>query len=393
MKRFLHIINLGGSAMNFIGDQFSYMHKYGDYEMHLICTPCDNIDEFVKLQGIHYYPVIIERQIRIWKDIVALWKIFRYIRKNNIDIIVGHQAKGTLLAMTAGWLARVPHKVVIAHGFLADTMQGTKKRIVVFENRIVSRLAQKIICVSPSLAIRRREEKIDKPNKQVVLGKGTCNGVDTIEKFNPQHIRNDVQKALKKNYGISKEDIVIGFVGRLVRDKGIVELVTAFQQLLKSFQEKSLKLLVIGKIEKRDGIPSSIIDYLRESPNVLFSGTVPYQDIPYYYSLMDMLILPSYREGFGMVVLEASAMEVPVIVSRSTGCVDSIIDNHTGIYCDITPQSIVSAIERLFNCEYACQLGKNGRRWVSENFEHVIVRQKYLDFYNQFFMKENAENM
>ena len=371
--------------MNFIGDQLSYMNKYGDYEMHLICSPCDGIDEFVKDQGVKYFPIVLDRQIRIGKDLVALWKIYRYMRKKHIDIVVGHQAKGTLLAMTAGWLARVPHRVVVAHGMLADTMHGIKKWFFITESRFVSSHAHKIICVSPSLAIRRCEEGIDKPEKQVVIGNGTCNGVDTLKKFNPKMIDIESQKALKLLYGINDSDVVIGFVGRLVRDKGVVELVAAFKQLKELHSNKSIKLLIIGALEKRDSIPASTIDFLKNSSDVIFTGVVPHHDIAKYYSLMSMLILPSYREGFGMVTIEASAMEVPVIVSRSTGCIDSIIDGQTGLYCDITPESIASAVVRLFDNEYAHCLGQQGRKWVVENFEHAIVRENYLNFYNQVF--------
>lgn len=387
MKQFLHIINLGSSAMNFIGDQFSYMNHQGNFEMHLICTPCDGIEEFVKEQRVHYFPLTIERQIRILKDIRALWKIYRYIRRNHIDIIVGHQAKGTLLAMTAGWLARIPHRVILVHGMLTDTMVGNKKRIFISESKILSRIAHKIVCVSPSVARRRIEQHIDKKEKQVILGKGTCNGIDTIHCFNPNNISTIVIKDLKEQYGINKNDIVIGFVGRIVRDKGIIELSEAFQKISKSHPELHFKLFIIGPIEKRNTVPDETLGFLKSTSSVIFSGHIPHQNIQKYYSLMDMLILPSYREGFPTVVLEASAMEIPVIVSRSTGCIDSIVEGKTGIYCDIEPSSIANSIEKLLDKEYAKLLGKQGRQWVIENFEHTTVRQYYYTFYEELLRK------
>ncbi len=140
---------------------------------------------------------------------------------------------------------------------------------------------------------------------------------------------------------------------------------------------------MIGYPEKRDALPDETLDFLKSSDHVVFTGKVNYSEIQNYYSVMDAFILPSYREGFPTVALEASAMELPMIVSRSTGCIDSIIENETGVYCDIRPESIAGAIEGFFDKEKAHRYGEAGRRFVLEHFEHTIVKENMLAFVNK----------
>lgn len=382
-KKVLEVITLAGSAEAFIGDQFSFFQKEGDYEMHLICSPNEKINAFVEKQGIKYCPVEISRTFSLKADIKALFAIRKYIKENNIDIIVAHYfPKACFLTILASLFLGVKHKVILAHGVLHDTMHGWIRKAVIWEQKWDVWHADKVVCVSPSVAKRRREDCIEKEEKQVILGGGSCNGVDAINKFNPSKISNEDIAILKNKYNLNENTFVIGFSGRLVRDKGINELVDAFKSLIDIHKERQIKLLVIGEPEVRDGLPQDTITFLKTSKDIVFTGPIPYEEIQKYYLLMDMLILPSYREGFPTVVLEAGAMGIPVAVSKSTGCIDSIKENETGIYIDINCDSIRIGIEKYLDNEFCTKIGKQAREYIVNNYDQKIIRKYMLEVLN-----------
>lgn len=380
MKKVLSVITLDISAECFIGDQLAFFQSQGDFECHLICSPSLRLDEFAQKQGITLFPVLIERRPSIWKDIKAFFAILNYMRKNRFDVLIAHSfPKACLLSMTAGYLAAIPHRIELAHGALQEGLKGIMRRFVILSERHNSRLAEIVICVSESVARRRRNDGIDKPSKQILLSKGTSNGIDTVGKFNPHSVASGVVDELKGKLGLEKPSFVIGYIGRLVRDKGIVELIDGFVKLREMRPDQTIKLLIVGNPERRDALPEETLDFIDNCPDIVFSGPIPYDIIQIYYLLMDVFILPSYREGFPTVVLEASAMERPVITTRKTGCVDSIVEGKTGVYTELDSDSIANSLQAFLDPEYAKTIGKNGRKWVVENFDHAIVREAMFD--------------
>ena len=382
-KRVLEIITLPSSAEAFIGDQFSYFQQEGNYEMHLICSDGDGLAEFAQRQKIKYQPVEISRQLAPWKDIKAVFRIARYIRKNHIDLIVAHYfPKASLITTLANLLAGNRTKVMIAHGVLHDTMHGMVRKLVIWEQKFDVFFAKKVVCVSPSVARRRREDGIEKEDKQVILGGGSCNGVDALVKFNPENVSAEELGLFRMQFGLKKSDFVVGFSGRLVHDKGIAELSQAFMLLKQRHPWKSIKLLIIGEPERRDSVPREVMNVLYSSNDVVFTGRIPYSEIQKYYLLMNVLVLPSYREGFPTVVLEAGSMGVPVVVSKATGCVDSIKEGVTGLFTEIQPEAIAENVARFLDTNYAEEIGKNARQYVVENYDQHIIRQYMLDLLN-----------
>ncbi len=371
-RKVLVVINLFSSAENFVGGQFGYLQENG-YEMHLICSPDKGIDAFAHRQGIRYRAIPLNRQLTPWQDLKSLVSICRYIRHNKIDTVIGHQVKGRLLATLASFITRVPHVVIFAHGAIFETATGLKKRLLIAESRLESALSDKVVCVSGYIRDLRKNLKIDRPDKQFILGAGTCGGIDTTHRFNPDLVAPDTIDRLKAGYGIAPDDFVIGFVGRLVRDKGVIELIEAFKILKKRCPRRSLKLMVVGSPEKRDGLPQATLDFLQNADDVIYTGHVPHNDMGLQYLCMDCLILPSYREGFGFCNIEAQAMGVPVLTTHITGCRDSIIDRSTGLYIDLAPEDIAKKIELLFDENFRMELGRKGKQWVRENFDHTKV--------------------
>ena len=381
MRQVLEVINLAVNAQNFIGDQFSYLQEHGDYQMHLICSPGYDIEDFAKQQRIKLKTIQINRQITPWADIKAFFKICNYIKKNKIDIIIGHQAKGVLLAMASGWIMRVPIRIIFGHGILTETMGGGfKKWLIGIEGRFCSSVATNVICVSNFVKDYGNSRF---KYKKVLLGYGSCTGIDTTNKFNPGNINQEKIQALRNEFGFASDDFVVGYSGRVVRDKGIVELVEAIELLKEKHPNQSIKLLIVGPAEIRDAIPESVLHFLQESEYVRFTGFIPYSVIQYYYPLMNVCVLASHREGLGLASLEAQAMERPAIVTDYTGCAETILDKETGFYTDGSPASIAEQVEKLLlDRNKAVQMGKMGRDFVIERFEAQYVHQNILQFLN-----------
>ena len=311
------------------------------------------------------------------QDFKSIRQICRYIKETQTGIVVGHTPKGGLLSMVAAWLMRVPKRVYFRHGLVYQTSSGLKRFILMSVDRLASLLATKIVCVSPSVLEQSIKDKLAPARKQIVLGKGTCSGVDTQGKFNPQNINPTKMAEFRSKWGINETDWVVGYTGRLVRDKGIIELVDAFQ-LIKANNPR-LKLLLVGMFEERDALPPAIQDKIKNDPQIVFTD-FQNEDMEYFYAMMDVYVLMSYREGFPTGTLEAQSMGVPVLTTRVTGCCDSIVDGLTGVFVDRAPQQLAQVIgdmykgQRLFSKEQV-------RSWVMLNFDNLRVWEEIKRLY------------
>ena len=213
------------------------------------------------------------------------------------------------------------------------------------------------------------------------MGKGTCGGIDTSNKFNPAIIDPVKISELYDLLKIPLDSFIIGYSGRIVKDKGIVELLESFEIIRDKYPEKKIYILLVGTFEDRDSLPEHIINKILSDNRIIYTGYVN-ENIEYYYSLMTLLILPSYREGFGMCVIEASAMEKPVLTTRSNGCIDSIIEGKTGYYVDINAKSIMQGIELYFDEDLRKKIGLGGRKFVVENYDNLLLWDEIEKLYN-----------
>lgn len=379
-KSILHVVNVYFVLPYFFGDQFLYLGENG-FDVHVICSPSEHLEQYAKEKRIKYCEINVLRSFAVLQDLKSLYQICQYINKNNIDVVIGHTPKGALLAMFASTIMGVKKRIYFRHGLLYETSNGLKRFILKTVEKLTSFCATKIVCVSPSLAIKSLEDNLNKPQKQMVIGKGTCGGIDSINKFNPDKIKNEITENLRKKIKINQDDFVIGFCGRIVKDKGILELVEAFEKFKNYRRNLNCKLLLVGDFEERDSLPVEILNKVRKDENIIVTGFI-YENIEYYYSLMNVFVLPSFREGFGMSVLEASAMRKAVLTTRVTGCVDSIVDGETGFYISNNANSIAEKLNYLVELGNLETLGQNSRKFVTDNFDNrvlwpIIVNEVY----------------
>lgn len=375
----LHVVNVFFVIPYFLGDQLKFFKDRGN-KIFLVCSPSDELMGEARLQGFSYIEVPILRKISIFQDIKSTIAIYKYIKNNKVDIVNGHTPKGALLAMIASFLARTPKRIYFRHGLVFETARGFKRALLISMDRLTSFFATQIVCVSSSVYNKSLDYKLNSQNKQLILSKGTCNGIK-VEKFTPKFISKSILAELKLKLSIPKDAFVIGFTGRLVRDKGIVELIEAFLLLIKECN--NCCLLLVGMLETRDALPLHIIEEIKNNPLIINTGYIQNKDIPNYYALMDIFILPSYREGFPTSVLEASAMELPVITTKVTGCIDSIVEGETGVFTSHDKADIYEKINFFIeNKTLIPQYGKAGRAFVEKNFEEQIIWQEINNLYN-----------
>ena len=362
----LHVVNISFVLPYYFGDQFDYFEEKG-VKFHVACSPSEHLNTYAIKKKFQAFPVPIVRAISPFQDLISLVKLYRYIKKHQFDIIIGHTPKGGLLAMLASFLLGRKHRIYFRHGIMFETSTGLKRFMLKSLEKFTGYLATKVVCVSPSVLETSNRLGLSRPNKNIILNKGTCNGINT-NKFIPGKNENAIQ-ALTDQLHLKDHD-VIGYVGRLVKDKGIVELIEGWKIVLQT--QKNVKLLLVGPFEHTDPLPAEVIDFIRSESSVIYTGLV--EDTSLYYQLMDLFILPSYREGFPTVVLEASAMELPIVTTLSTGCRDAIISHQTGLFTAITPEDIAEKISYYLNHKGLAHLhGINGRAFVLKNFKQEKI--------------------
>jgi glycosyltransferase involved in cell wall biosynthesis len=364
----LHVVNISFVLPYYIGDQFDNFQKLG-LKTYVACSPSEHLKQYSIEKKFNPIFVDILREINPVSDLKAILFLRRKINEEQIDIVIGHTPKGAMIAMIAAYLAGVNKRIYFRHGIMYETSKGTKAFLLKTIEKLTGKLATKVVCVSKSVIEKSITENLNKPCKNILLNLGTCNGIDSI-RFSKQNITASSQIFLREKYQIKLEDRIVGYVGRLVNDKGINELISAWK-IIKQ-KRGDVKLLLVGPFEARDSISEKLKQLIKADNSIIHTGLI--SDVLPYYGLMDIFILPSYREGFPTVVLEASSMAIPIITTRSTGCVDSIVENETGVYCDLSPIDIADKIGfYLSNKNIATRHGENGRDFVVNNFQQEII--------------------
>lgn len=302
------------------------MHENGFY---VIMASADGkeLPILLKNEICPHVVVPMTRSITPFGDLICLYKLVRLFAREKPEIVHSETPKAGLLGMMAAKIARVPIRIHTVAGMPLMVASGTKLKLLKFIERFTYSCATHVWPNSESLKSFILKNNFTKPEKLEVIGKGSSNGID-LAKFNKSQLRNNALEEIKKNIAYDKSCKYLLFVGRIVKDKGITELVNTFKQLLK--KDSSLRLVLVGQFEKQlDPLSPAIEKEITHNNSIIhiyWSGRVEY-----YMALADLFVFPSYREGFPNVLLEAGAMKLPIICSNIGGNIDIVQHNETGL--------------------------------------------------------------
>jgi len=363
--RLVIIATVPETVMSFLVDQIRFLTTEG-FEVHVITSPgLENFPGHRELVSARH-DVSMTRAIDPIADLKSLIKIWRLLREIRPTIVQTRTPKAGLLGMLAGWLARVPVRIYTVDGLPSSSHRKTGRALIAFSDWLACRLASQVLCVSRSVRRFMVGGGLCRREKSRVLGAGSVCGVD-VRKFSPDACGISERNRIRDSYNIPRDALVIGFVGRLVPDKGMAELACAWETLRAEFPEAHL--LLCGYFEPVHPLPASIAEKLIGDPRVHITGRW-LNDMPAVYAALDVCVLPSYRGGLSTVALESSAMRVPIVATRVPGCVDCIRNGVTGLL--VEPRDAVAltdAIRRLLNDpQLRAQIGAASRDFVSRRF-------------------------
>ena len=358
MTILVHIFTTPRSLI-FLTGQAAFWRDHG-LQMHVICGDGPELNAFAQQEGITYDAVAFCRKPHIWKDSHSIWQLYWLLKRLHPKIVHVNTPKAAVLGIIAARLAQVPIRVYEMHGLPFETRRGWKRWVLIQLEKLICRLATGVLAVSNSLKAVAAQHRISSESSIFVPSLGSCNGVDATHTFNGERLDRDRLKQVAASLNLSGK--VIGFIGRLNHDKGLKELAESWQLLRGHYPD--ITLLILGEPEGQSPAEHQFLEQLSADKRVRMLGHV--SDVPYYLALMNVLVLPTYREGFVNVLLEAAAMQVPVVASRVTGVVDAVINEQTGLLC--APRSakqIAKAVQRYLDCpSLAHEHGQKARHHV-----------------------------
>jgi glycosyltransferase involved in cell wall biosynthesis len=365
-------------ALRFLQGQLQFFQDRS-FNVTVLC-PERRTDEWEveRPEGVPIIEVPMERKIAPLRDLASLWRLWRILHTLRPAVTNVGTPKAGLLGGFAAWLNRVPCRFYTLHGLRFETTRGLKRRLLIYAERLACRFAHRVICVSHSVREKAIASGLTSWQRTAVFGAGSCNGVDASRFAATQEMKRRAAD-LRCHLGIPAQAPVVLFVGRLTRDKGIPELMTAFLDLSSQFPE--LRLLLVGCFEDGDPLPVETRKSLETHSRVIFAGAV--QETAPYYAAADVVILPSHREGLPTVVLEAQAAGKPVLGASATGIVDVIVDGETGLLFPVgNAPALAHAMARLISDKgLANKLGLAGQEQVKRDFrQEQIWRALYREY-------------
>ncbi len=365
--------------------QLAYLKSHG-FEPALLSSPGKELEQMGAQEGYPVYGVAMKREISPGADLRSFFEIWRLLRRVKPVICNSGTPKAGLLVGLAAWLSRVPCRIYTLRGLRLETARGLKKMILTITEKTACFSAHRVVCVSASLRERAIALGLVTRAKTVLLGAGSSNGVDP-NRFEPTPHKVALAASLREDLGIRPDQPVIGFAGRLTRDKGLPELVAAFQSVRLELPEAGL--LLVGDYEEGDPVPEDVRNAIESEPGIHRVGFT--SQIELYYLVMDIFVQPTHREGFPNTVLEAQAAGLPVVTTVATGAVDAIEDGVTGL---ITPvgdgDKLAEAVLLLLSDRIKMQLmGRRGRDRVLREFRNERVWEALTSLYKTM-LKESG---
>lgn len=424
MKKIIRITTVPISLDKLLGKQLGFMNQY--YKVTAVSADKPELERVAKKYGVGHHHVEMTRAITPFKDLVAVWKFYRFLQEEMPEMVHSHTPKAGLVGMMAAYFAGVPVRMHTVAGLPLLEATGIKRIILNIVEKITYAFATKVYPNSFAMRDIIIREGFCAAGKLKVLGNGSSNGIDT-EYFSPSAIPLVKTTALRAELGITDDDFVFIFVGRLVADKGINELVEAFVKgkakgfcSAKEFASPSVadrydrvegevkvkaegkakveveaegdfgrhgrnvKLLLVGPLEEDlDALLPETLETIQSHPDIISVG---YQDdVRPYFALSDALAFPSYREGFPNVVLQAGAMALPSIVTNINGCNEIIKEGENGMIIPVKDSAALQqAMEKVMDdTGNYYSMKSNARPLIESRYRQEVVWQALLEEYRR----------
>lgn len=375
--KLFRITTVPQSLRGLLRGQLRFMN--GFYNVTGISSAGEALDEVEKNEGVPVYEVNMTRAITPLQDLKAVWQLYKIFKKEKPLIVHTHTPKAGTVGMLAAKLAGVPHRLHTVAGLPLLVVQGQKRKLLDAVEKFTYSCATKVYPNSYGLLKIIQDQNYTVGSKLKVIGNGSSNGINTAL-FDGALQTEDKKKQLRSELGIKPDDFVFVFVGRLVGDKGINELVAAFRAI--SSKHENIKLLLVGPFESHlDPLQSQTLNEIESNSNIISVGFQP--DVKPYFAISSVLVFPSYREGFPNVVMQAGAMGLPCVVSNINGCNEIIVEGENGIIFPVkNTEAVFEAMQKLItNKELMFKLSQNAREMIVNRYEQQKVWEAILNEY------------
>lgn len=378
-NKLIRITTVPISLDKLLSGQLAFMNQF--YNVTGISSEKEYLERVGEKENIEVFNIEMTRQITPIKDLISVYKLYKFFKKEKPFIVHTHTPKAGTVGMIAAKLAGVPNRLHTIAGLPLLEATGNKRRLLNFVEKVTYSCATKIYPNSFGLNDIIIQEKFCNANKLKVLGNGSTNGIDTSF-FNPEKYSQEAVASLKEKLEILPNDFVFIFVGRLVSDKGINELIEAFKKLNQICLHS--KLVLVGPLETAlDPLKPQTLEEIEHNKSIISVG---YQnDVRPYFSISNALVFPSYREGFPNVVMQAGAMGLPSIVSDINGCNEIVIEKHNGLIIPVkNANAIFEAMnEMITNKILYADLKEHARKRIVDNYEQKVVWKAILEEYKK----------
>ena len=381
MKKLIRITTVPLSLKVLLKGQLRFMASNG-FDVKGVSSEGEELREVHENEGIAVEAITMSRKITPFQDLKSLWEMWNFLRKEKPQIVHTHTPKAGIIGMLAARLAGVPHRLHTVAGLPLMEATGVKRKILNFVEKLTYSSATRVYPNSKGLYDFILQNNFTQSNKLKIIANGSSNGIDTTF-FSPDQVTEIERVTLREKLNIQPDDFVFVFVGRIVSDKGINELIKAFSEL-QTVENKpaGIKLLLVGGLENDlDPLNPETLAEINQNKDIISVGFQ--QDVRSFFAIADALVFPSYREGFPNVVMQAGAMGLPSIVSDINGCNEIIIEGENGLI--IPPKNVEKLKEKMLTLakdkNLYTKLKGNSRKMIENRYEQSVVWNALLEEY------------
>lgn len=381
MKKLIRITTVPLSLKVLLKGQLRFMASNG-FDVKGVSSEGEELREVHENEGIAVEAITMSRKITPFQDLKSLWEMWNFLRKEKPQIVHTHTPKAGIIGMLAARLAGVPHRLHTVAGLPLMEATGTKRKILNFVEKLTYSSATRVYPNSKGLYDFILQNNFTQSNKLKIIANGSSNGIDTAF-FSPDQVTEIERVTLREKLNIQPDDFVFVFVGRIVSDKGINELIKAFSELqIVENKPAGIKLLLVGGLENDlDPLNPETLAEINQNKDIISVGFQ--QDVRSFFAIADALVFPSYREGFPNVVMQAGAMGLPSIVSDINGCNEIIIEGENGLI--IPSKNVEKLKEKMLTLakdkNLYTKLKGNSRRMIENRYEQSVVWNALLEEY------------